>query len=287
MKKFFLYFIPHEKNNHRAIVLQPGFLFLFTAVYLLNQLFLHSLTILKPGVLGYSSEITAEKVLILTNLERQKNQLPPLHYNSSLSKSATAKAQDMFRSNYWAHFSPGGTSPWDFFKKFDYQYSVAGENLAKDFYDTDSVMKAWMNSPTHRANIVNYKYKEIGIGVVNGVLGGVKTTLVVQHFGTPLNGVVADQTDEDLQMNQLASVPSEASRVLATSQVSSTAVSPLQISQIVGGIMFIFIIGVLFIDGYVAFHKKTQRLTGSSIGHIGFLFFIFMIVLVSRSGVIF
>lgn len=43
-----------------------------------------------------------------------------------------------------------------------------------------------MNSPTHKENIINPKYKEIGIGVVNGTLGGIKTTLVVQHFGTPL-----------------------------------------------------------------------------------------------------
>ncbi|MCX6727176.1 MAG: CAP domain-containing protein, partial [Candidatus Shapirobacteria bacterium] len=207
MKKILLYILPHEKNNHRALLLQPAFLLGFVFLYLLNQSFLKLITIVKPGVLGYSSEITAQKVYDLTNDERQKAGLPILHYNPVLSESATAKGQDMFASNYWAHNSPSGKTPWDFFRSAGYQYSVAGENLAKDFYDTNSVMKAWMNSPTHKANIINSKYQEIGIGVVNGTLNGVKTTLVVQHFGTPLNtAVVSLNTPEE--KNYLAEVQS-------------------------------------------------------------------------------
>jgi len=184
-------FIPHEHNNHRANLLKPAFLGLFIALYVLNQSLIKTLSIVRPGILGYSSEITAQKVLDQTNQVRQKAGLTLLSYNSTLSKSASAKAADMFANNYWAHNSPSGKSPWDFFKQNGYEYSVAGENLAKDFYDTDTMMKAWMNSPTHKANIVNSKYQEIGIGVVNGVLNGVKTTLVVQHFGTPVSGQVS------------------------------------------------------------------------------------------------
>ena len=189
-KKFSHYFLPHPDNNHRALLLQPSFLALFVTVYLLNQSFIKSFTIARPGVLGYSSEITISKVLDQTNTERLKLGLKPLTFNSTLSKSAKLKADNMFTNNYWAHTSPEGKSPWDFFKTTGYDYSVAGENLAKDFYDTEGLLKAWMNSPTHRENIINPKYQEIGIGVVNGILGGVKTTLVVQHFGTPRNGVV-------------------------------------------------------------------------------------------------
>ena len=58
--------------------------------------------------------------------------------------------------------------------------------FARDFYDTESMLKAWMNSPTHRDNIINSKYQEIDIGVVNGVLNGVKTTLVVHILPPPL-----------------------------------------------------------------------------------------------------
>ena len=269
-KKFSHYFLPKPTNNHRALLLQPSFLALFIAVYLLNQSFIKSFTIVQPGVLGYSSEITVSKVLDQTNNERTKLGLSVLTYNSTLSKSAESKAADMFDNNYWAHTSPQGKSPWDFFKTAGYEYSVAGENLAKDFYDTDNLIKAWMNSPTHRENIINPKYQEIGLGVVNGVLNGVKTTLVVQHFGTPRNGVV------------LASTP-------PTDNISpvTNTISPIQISKIFAIILFTFIIALLFIDSYITLKNKTFRLTGSSAGHIGFLAIILILLILVKQGTIF
>ena len=135
-------FIPQEKNNFRADLLKNSFLFLLVFAYLINQSFIKYLSIVKPGVLGYSSEITAQKVLDQTNQQRTKLGLTALKYNSVLSQSAAKKAQDMFANNYWAHNSPSGTTPWDFFKSVGYKYSVAGENLARDFYDTESLMKA-------------------------------------------------------------------------------------------------------------------------------------------------
>lgn len=271
-------FIPEESNNHRALILQPSFLGLFIAIYLLNQSLLQSLTIARPGILGYSSEITVDKVWTLTNSERQKQNLPTLQYNSILSESATAKAKSMFSENYWAHSSPSGKSPWDFFREAGYQYSVAGENLAKDFYDTEGLIKAWMNSPTHRANIVNDKYQEIGIGVVNGVLNGMKTTLVVQHFGTPLDGRV------------LASAPpsSPTDTVQNYGPASSfKPINPTLISKTLGSLMFLIIIGVLIIDSYITLKNRTSRLTGSSASHVGFLLIILALLIFSRQGTIF
>ena len=270
-----LLFVPHEHNNHRAQILRPTFIGVFIALYILNQSIIKSLTIAKPGVLGYSSEITAQKVLDMTNSERQRTGQPLLKYNAVLSRSATDKANDMFAQNYWAHNSPTGTTPWDFFKKEGYKYSIAGENLAKDFYDTDSLMKAWMNSPTHRANIVNPKYQEIGIGVVNGVLNGVKTTLVVQHFASPTSGVVQSSTDSLPEL------------VVSSVQNSVPLISPLQISQVVGSIIFIVLISALAIDAYITYKNKTHRLTGSSVGHIGFIAIIFILLIATRGGTIF
>lgn len=249
---------------------------IFIAVYLLNQSLIHSLTIIRPGVLGYSSEITIEKVINLTNLERQKNNLPSLKYNPTLSQSAVLKAQDMFTNNYWAHTSPQGKTPWDYFRQVDYQYSVAGENLAKDFYDTEGMVKAWMNSPTHKANILNPKYQEIGIAVVNGVLGGVKTTLVVQHFATPIN--------PDPLAFYTPPTSDSVSEVLAN---QSRYVSPLQLSKIVGAVMFSIILLVLIIDACITLKNRTHRLTGSSTSHIGFLAIILLLMLFTRGGSIF
>lgn len=278
--------IPQERNNHRALLLQPGFFGIFIALYLLNQSFIKSITIARPGILGYSSEITAQKVIDQTNLMRTKSGLPSLRYNPLLAQSAIAKANDMFQNNYWAHNSPSGKNPWSFFKESGYQYSVAGENLAKDFYDTDSMLKAWMKSPTHRANIIHAKYKEIGVGVVNGVLGGVKTTLVVQHFGAPLKASLEEpQIIESLPQEIIIDNIAGAESVIPAMATNPT--NPLLISKIIGGIMFFVIIGVLFIDGIITLKNGTQRMTGSSAGHIGFLAIIFLLMLFTRQGAIF
>lgn len=257
----------------------------------------------KPGILGYSSEINYQKVLDQTNIERKNAGLESLVFNSVLAASAKTKAEDMFRNDYWAHNSPQGKTPWTFFDSAGYKYSVAGENLAKDFYDTDSLMKAWMNSPTHKANIIHSKYKEIGIAVVNGTLGGVKTTLVVQHFGTPLiaqtapKNTVSKQTNDTVQpeiINQPVSeiVPQaidlpeiKTAEVLAGNK--EKLISPLTLSKIFGSIIFIVLVIVLFIDGFITLKKNTHRLTGSTVGHIGFLIFIFLLMLYNQQGSIF
>lgn len=267
-------------------MVHPSFLGLFIAIYLLNQSLIKSFTILKPGVLGYSSEITVQKVINLTNLERQKKGLIPLRYNQNLSVSASNKAKDMFANNYWAHNSPSGKTPWDFFKEIEYDYSTAGENLAKDFYDTDSMIKAWMKSATHRDNILHTKYLEVGIGVVNGTLNGIKTTLVVQHFGRPLNLASISNQQETSDLISELPVLTETKQVLSQEE-SLPLISPLQISKGLGIIMFIILISVMLIDGYVTMKNKIKRLAGSATGHISFLAIILMLLLFSQQGSIF
>lgn len=282
MNRLLLLFIPHEKNNHRAELLKPWTLILLIALYLLNQSILKTLSIVKPGVLGYSSEITTQKVFVHTNQEREKLGLPAYHFNSTLSISAQKKAQDMFKNDYWAHNSPQGKTPWEFFDEAGYQYSVAGENLAKDFSNTDSMMKAWMNSPTHKANIVNDKYQEIGIAVVDGVLDGLKTTLVVQHFGTPLNGVVKDNTTDEIAFNSNSNYKPE-----VLSGQNQNPINPLKVSKVFGVIMFILIILILALDSYITLKNSTHRLTGSAASHIGFLAIILLFMIFSQQGHIF
>lgn len=303
MKHFWKHwFLPLERNNHRAALLRTNTLLILIAFYLFNHSLIKFIGVIKPGILGYSSEITVQKVINQTNQKRQELGLSPLKYNSLLSESATQKAQDMFTNNYWAHTSPKGTTPWDFFKSVGYKYSVAGENLARDFYDTDSLMKAWMNSPTHRDNIVNSKYQEIGIGVVNGVLGGIKTTLVVQHFGTPLVAVASDtKKATNSNQNEEMILPDETIKadVLDSKEVISlpqtpevlseekNLINPLLLNKIISVTLFILIIMVLFIDGFVTLKNNHLRLTGSNIGHIGFLLVILLLIITSQQGAIF
>lgn len=183
---------PRPSNNRRARVLHPEALIFVLGVTLagltLVQVVAHQSGQL-GDILGYASDITVEQVVAMSNAERAKSGLPALRFNATLSQSATAKASDMFSNQYWAHTSPQGKEPWDFFRSAGYSYKVAGENLARDFSTTPDMMLAWMNSPTHRANIMNSRYEEIGIAVVNGTLSGIETTLVVQHFGSPSQSV--------------------------------------------------------------------------------------------------
>lgn len=124
-------------------------------------------------------------VTTLTNNERAKYNVAPLLRNTLLDAAAQMKAEHMAAEEYFAHNSPGGITPWYWFEQAGYVYSHAGENLAVHFQDSDEVVKAWMNSPTHKANVVGSQYTEIGIGTAKGRYKGYETVFVVQLFGTP------------------------------------------------------------------------------------------------------
>jgi hypothetical protein len=181
-------FIPHESNNQKAKLLHTSSLWLITLVLISFQIILGFAHRAFPKVLGYAANISPNEVIRLTNVQRQTNGLNVLNESSVLDAAALAKGNDMLAKGYWAHFAPDGTSPWSFFLSFGYKYSYAGENLARDFPDASSAVNAWMNSPSHRENILNPNYRDIGIGVVEGSLAGVDTTIIVQFFGTPLSG---------------------------------------------------------------------------------------------------
>ncbi len=191
-------FHPRRSNNHRSVFLHPETLLAlaFAALIFAGGLNLYERTRYGMGsILGYASDISVGDVISLTNQERAKSGLAPLQANTRLSAAALAKGQDMFNNQYWAHTSPQGREPWDFMRDAGYVYRVAGENLARDFSTTPAMVSAWMASPTHRANIMNSRYNEIGIAVINGTLEGVETTLVVQMFGSP-NAATAAVTNE-------------------------------------------------------------------------------------------
>jgi hypothetical protein len=142
-------------------------------------------------VLAYASDITPTDLLIQTNQQRAAAGLPALKMDARLNQSAALKAANMFQENYWAHVSPSGIQPWHWFGVAGYGYRYAGENLAKDFDTTSGTMTGWMNSPGHRANILNANYADVGFAVVNGTLVGGETTLVVAHYGAAASVSVA------------------------------------------------------------------------------------------------
>jgi len=173
------FFVPNKKNRYRPYLLRKAALVIFSIILILvNTL---------GGIFGIdqaqASTITPTNIINLTNRERAAAGLNRLNTNSKLSSAALAKANNMFEEQYWDHFGPNGETPWQFIRGAGYYYVYAGENLAKGFTTAEGVHEAWMASTSHRANIMSGKYKDIGVAVVEGVLLGKRTTLVVQMFG--------------------------------------------------------------------------------------------------------
>lgn len=108
---------------------------------------------------------TAKETARLVNIERSKAGLPALAIDAPLSKIATVKAEDMVKNDYFDHTSSTYGAPWDMAKHFGYSYRSFGENIAYGQRTPEEVVKAWMNSPGHKANILNKGYTNIGAGV--------------------------------------------------------------------------------------------------------------------------
>jgi hypothetical protein len=151
---------------------------LFVEILFLVQVFIIApsglLALILPGV-----------VVDETNTRRVEEALPALALNPILQIAAQRKAEDMASKGYFAHVAPDGVEPWAWFKEAGYVYTHAGENLAVNFMDSKDVVDAWMRSPSHRANIENARYTEIGIGVAEGSYQGRPAVFVVQFFGNP------------------------------------------------------------------------------------------------------
>lgn len=141
---------------------------------------------------AFASDIFPQKVIELVNAERKEKNIPELAENEKLSRAASKKAEDMISKNYFSHTSPDNTTPWYWIEREGYDYNYAGENLAMDFVTAEKMNQAWLASPTHRANILNEKYKDIGVAIKEGIISGHITIVVVQMFGSgdksPLSG---------------------------------------------------------------------------------------------------
>lgn len=124
--------------------------------------------LLAAGQVAYGQSYE-QQVASIVNQERAKQGLSSLSYNIALAKMAEDKAKDMYNNNYFSHTSPTYGSPFQMMDTYGISYMSAGENIAKGQKTPEEVMNAWMNSSGHRANILNTKYNQIGVGYYNGV----------------------------------------------------------------------------------------------------------------------
>jgi hypothetical protein len=178
-------FVPHKDTNPRPLFWHPVSISFFVLAILFLSGFLALQKNEQPDKGTLLGDIQSGVIIAFTNKERSKVNAPTLSVSETLNQAATLKAQDMAQNEYFAHYSPSGISPWHWFTKVGYEYQKAGENLAVNFKDSKDVVTAWMNSPTHKENIIKEGYTEIGIGTAEGMHKGKKATYVVQLFASP------------------------------------------------------------------------------------------------------
>lgn len=275
-------FIPRQSNNHRSKLLHNKSIFVIIISLFLLQIVIVPVKNNFPQILGTTTNISSQELLLLTNKARQENGLSPLVMNEALSRAAQLKGTDMLKKNYWAHYAPDGTTPWFFFNQVGYQYAYAGENLARGFTATDDIVKAWMTSPAHRENVLSPKYRDVGFAVIEGNLGGEKTLLVVELFGATDNKQIAGNP----VLGQYTA--GEYTSVAVQSDSSVMHASPLINTRtfawnIAFGIIVLFII-ILIADMSIVLRKKIVRVVGHNIDHIAFLSIIGVLIVIFWKG---
>ena len=291
------HFAPHQETGARAIALRHEALLLYSVFLFLFQFGLYFVSTRFPGILGFASNISIEEIINLTNEERAAQGLRPVKIDSRLNSAAVEKSAYMFAKNYWAHNAPDGATPWFFIQRAKYRYLYAGENLAKDFQNSQDVVDAWMASKAgHRENILNKNYTDIGVAVTNGVLDGFETTLVVQMFGAesvaPREVAAAPTTPEVVKETEVPLVEGVSKEVQpapsSTSPSTNTApgkysvpssspplipvVDVVAFGKSVSYTIGFFLLGLFLIDSLVVARKRLVRLSGHSAAHIMVVF---------------
>ncbi|KKT44099.1 MAG: hypothetical protein UW64_C0004G0053 [Microgenomates group bacterium GW2011_GWC1_44_37] len=287
-------FFPHPHNNHKAKILWPRSIVILIGLYIMGRSIVDITIGLLPGVLGYASQIDPAKVIELTNNERLHAGLTIVKQNSELNQAALAKAADMFAKGYWAHVSPTGTEPWFFITGSGYKYQHAGENLARDFGNSTDIVKAWMASPTHRQNLLDHRYKDIGIAVMDGYINGVETTIVVQMFGAPqisVSNIASDRVEIKPVLALEQTMPAE-TKVEVTAQnpgeklIPSSGLSPLDLKRSWSLAFVVLVLFALSLDWIFVLRYNIIRISGDTWAHLTYFAGLSAILIIIKQGII-
>lgn len=268
------FFIPRHTNNFRAKLLHHDYLSIYLVFALSITLGISHFQNTSGSILGFATDISITKLYELSNQERVKENLPALTYNEKLAGAAQKKAEDMFNKNYWSHYGPAGETPWDFILGSGYQYEFAGENLAKNFLFSDGVVAAWMASPTHRDNILRDEYTDVGYAIVNGILNGEETTLVVQMFAKPLYAETAPATASQLPPAEAPIPVVEKVQTPVVLAQESTKPDFFTLYFNLNIMFYVVLILALLLDFYFAIKLNLISIKGKNLVHALFIVFI-------------
>ncbi len=280
------YLVPHKGNKYNPHIFKTKnliFILIFAIIVTLVS-YLGSFALRNSGLLA---SIQSAFLVDLANKDRVEESVAVLTVNPLLVEAAQRKANDMVSNSYFAHVSPAGLTPWKWFRDVKYDYLYAGENLAVNFTESVDVHKAWIASPTHKKNIMDKRFTEIGIATADGFYKGRKATFVVQMFGRPRsnsltsNVLASTPVTVPLQVSgpsasQGTSPSKEVSKVFGaedsqeentfiseTSAVERVAVSPLSLGRyIILGLILVLVLALVlrFVVEYKR-HHRVQVLT--------------------------
>lgn len=172
----------HKREHRHYLPYLPVFLLLLGTflAYTVRPIF-------DKGVLAYATSMSIDQLLTATNEHRKQQGSGTLKISQNLNDAAQAKANDMVARNYWSHNTPDGQEPWIFLNHAGYKYLRAGENLAYGFNSSDDTVVGWINSPPHKANLLDENFTEVGFGFANGKNFNESgpETVVVAMYGKP------------------------------------------------------------------------------------------------------
>jgi uncharacterized protein YkwD len=234
-----------KKIRHKLYALLSGGL-------VLSQIMMGITYYSGPGISSETPEVMSKNIITYTNNERSLSGLTPLTENEDLDQAARLKLEDMFTNNYWEHIAPSGIQAWDFIKQTGYIYEYAGENLAKGYHDSNTTVDAWMDSQTHKDNILGTNYTDIGVAVGSGKLNNRPVTLAVQILAKP-------------KTNTLAQVQTSNTSVLGIKQSASLNLfNPVNSSRIPYFIAWLVLFALIIFDGIelrkLGLHKSKKHM---------------------------
>ncbi len=208
LKKLRIFFISHKDNNYLPHIFHTKRAFLYSFIFLVIKLLLIGFIFFLPAEVFVEQDvlkIKQDQLFTLMNKLRLEKHVNLLTKNELLNQSAQMRAVDMRNNEYFDHLSPQGKDLSYFINQVGYNYKYAGENLAMGFLDMEELLKAWKNSPTHYANLVDTDFKELGLGSVIGYVDNQPVLFMVAHFGSRLNSFNLYQQDninEELNVNK-------------------------------------------------------------------------------------
>jgi uncharacterized protein YkwD len=192
-----------------------------------------------PKLITSGEDLNIRQIISLTNTERKNNDsnLVNLNENSVLKNIAAIRVKDMFTLQYFEHNSPKGDNASKEAIENNYNYITIGENIALGNFDgSKGLVTAWMNSPGHRANILNKNYTEIGVYEMQGTYKGQSVWIAAQIFGKPIKGCISPsdvlkdkiakyKVSADSMMSNIKNIDEELKTSISDNQIYNSKVA--------------------------------------------------------------